>query len=283
MKILFVCTGNTCRSPMAEGIFKSLTSDIFTESAGTAGLDGEPASNNAVLACGEIGIDISSHKSRMINETIIDEADLLVAMNGSHMDFLLKLEVNPEKVVLLGEGIPDPYMGDLSVYRSCRDAVKAACEKLLQSLNGERIEGMNESHLNALAEIEKLSFSRPWSRDGLKSELNRDDAYFYTLLANNSPVGYIGMHVVLDEGYIANLAIHPDYRGMGHGKKLLLFLIQKAREHSLSFLSLEVRPSNKAAVRLYESQGFEKEGVRKNFYEAPKEDALIMTKRLVNE
>ena len=96
--------------------------------------------------------------------------------------------------------------------------------------------------------------------------------------ADGKTVGYGGMYTVLDEGYITNIGVMPDYRRRGIGAKLVSKLIDYSVRNSLSFLSLEVRVSNIAAIKLYDSFGFKEVGKRKNFYSNPKEDALIMTR-----
>lgn len=139
---------------------------------------------------------------------------------------------------------------------------------------------MDAGHINDIAQIERQSFSRPWSEEGIKAELTNPAAVF--LAAQNEEkkvVGYIGVHTVCDEGYIANLAVLPEYRGLGIGKSLLDTAIGAAQGMGLSFLSLEVRPSNKAAIALYKSREFKIAGRRKGFYSEPKEDGYIMTLR----
>ena len=89
--------------------------------------------------------------------------------------------------------------------------------------------------------------------------------------------GYLGCHLILDEGYIANVAVSPERRREGIGSLLVHGLIQRAAEKGASFLTLEVRASNQPAIALYRACGFEPVGTRPNFYEKPKEDALLMT------
>jgi len=91
------------------------------------------------------------------------------------------------------------------------------------------------------------------------------------------------MYTVLDEGYVTNIGVLPDFRRRGIGAKIVKELIDFSVEKALSFLSLEVRVSNLAAIELYKSFGFEEVGKRKNFYRLPNEDALIMTRYFVYE
>ncbi|MGN0550938.1 MAG: ribosomal protein S18-alanine N-acetyltransferase [Acutalibacteraceae bacterium] len=136
---------------------------------------------------------------------------------------------------------------------------------------------MAKEHTAQLAEIERLCFSKPWSENALLQELSNNAAHFLTAENNGQAVGYIGLHIVCDEAYIANLAVHPDFRRKGIARQLL----QTAEGLSLGmgcrFISLEVRKSNNAAISLYKSEGFKTAGYRKNFYSDPKEDAAILT------
>ena len=130
MKILFVCTGNTCRSPMAEGLFKKMLIDKNTEniecsSAGLFAMTGDEVSVNSVKACERFGVDISSHRARRITAYILDETDKFVCMTKDHAASL-SLYVPSEKIVVLGDGIPDPYGGDIERYMICANSIKTA-------------------------------------------------------------------------------------------------------------------------------------------------------------
>ena len=128
-------------------------------------------------------------------------------------------------------------------------------------------------HLPAIAELEQFCFSDPWSADALAEELNNPCAHFLTALDGNTVVGYLGCHHVADEGFIANVAVHPSYRRQGVARALVATAIEQG--HVLSRLTLEVRASNAAAISLYESFGFVNDGVRPRFYAHPTEDACI--------
>ncbi len=138
------------------------------------------------------------------------------------------------------------------------------------------IEELKESEIPTIAEIEKKSFHKPWSEESIRSSFNSSACKFFTA-KSATIVGYIGISVAADEGYILNVAVLPESRGQGIGKALVKFLIEKYR-YILRFITLEVRPSNYAAVNLYSSLGFEKVGERKNYYSAPTENALLLTK-----
>lgn len=141
-----------------------------------------------------------------------------------------------------------------------------------------KIVPMEECHLEELARLEQTCFSHPWSRQALEEELSNPAAVFLVAVEGEDVVGYAGMHVVCGEGYIDNIAVFPHARQKGVGRKLVQALIDWMEHHEGLFLTLEVRPSNQAAVLLYRSAGFEEAGRRKGFYQDPKEDALLMTR-----
>ncbi len=127
------------------------------------------------------------------------------------------------------------------------------------------------------AECERMSLGHEaWSEDGIKDTLSRNGHYF-AVFSSRTFVGHAGFTSVLDEGYITNVAVMPTFRRHGAANKLTEALIVKAKELRLSFLTLEVRESNNAAIKLYEKHGFKTVGKRKAFYSNPQEDALIMT------
>ena len=142
-----------------------------------------------------------------------------------------------------------------------------------------KIVPMNADHLDELEKLEKICFSRPWSRKMLAEELENQCAAFLVAQDGDTGrvVGYAGLLVVADEGYITNVAVFPEYRRRGVAAQLLSVFENFARGSHLAFLTLEVRPSNTAAIALYESFGFRQVGRRKNYYDLPKEDALILT------
>ncbi len=141
---------------------------------------------------------------------------------------------------------------------------------------------MAVDHLDDLAQLESMAFSRPWSYDALAEELQNPLAVFFVAedVETERSLGYIGMHHILDEGLIANIVVHPGYRRMGIGTRLVNEVIEYAKKHDIRRLTLEVRASNAPAIALYENMGFKKEGVRRGFYDSPKEDGLIYSLEL---
>ena len=142
---------------------------------------------------------------------------------------------------------------------------------------------MNEADVPFLAELEKKCFSVPWSEAMLLSELEKERCDFFVLSDSGEIKGYIGSYIILDECYIANVAVDPSARRRGYGKALVRHVLENAEASGCSFVSLEVRESNIPAINLYSSAGFENAGRRKAFYSDPAEDGLIMTCYLSNE
>ena len=284
MNILFVCTGNTCRSPMAEGYLRSKELDGITVISRGLASDGSPVSLNSKTAMAEVGIDISGHISRQITDRDIKNADKIICLSPSHRAVLLSAGVPQEKLYILGKGISDPFGGDITVYRRCRDEIFAAIDELQKDgfFGNICIVPLEERHIKDIARLEALCFSEPWSEEGILEAYRLGTKFF---IAENSKqlMGYIGIKAVIDEGYITNVAVYPQYRGIGVATALINKVFDFAKEKGLSFVSLEVRASNTAAVSLYEKTGFKEEGRRKDFYRLPREDALIMTKRFSYE
>ena len=143
---------------------------------------------------------------------------------------------------------------------------------------------MTSAHLDEVADLERVCFSTPWSRNMLAEELdNACSAFLVALDGDDSVAGYAGLLVIADEGYITNVAVRPESRRGGVAGQLLDVFLKFAAANGLAFLTLEVRESNYAAIALYGSRGFRSVGRRKNYYEHPKEDAIIMTREFGEE
>ena len=143
-----------------------------------------------------------------------------------------------------------------------------------------RIVPMTHEHLDEVAAMERVCFSVPWSRNMLAEELENECSAYLVALdpEDGSVVGYAGLLVVADEGYITNVAVRPESRRGGVASALLDVFVSFAAGNALAFLTLEVRESNYGAIALYGSRGFRGVGRRKNYYEHPTEDAIIMTR-----
>ena len=137
---------------------------------------------------------------------------------------------------------------------------------------------MNTSHIPQVEEIERACFPDPWSKKLLEDLLAEEHALTLAAVAGDGAVlGYVSLSWVLDEGYINNVAVRPDCSRMGIATALLEALRRQGLEKGLSFLTLEVRESNRGARALYAGLGFAEAGQRRGYYLHPKEDAIIMT------
>ena len=140
---------------------------------------------------------------------------------------------------------------------------------------------MELCHLDAVFEIERHSFSSPWTKESLRKELTENArAVYLTALCGGAVIGYAGMWHIVNEGHITNIAVSEDYRCKGVGGALLSRLIEEARRLEMIGLTLEVSIANLPAQRLYARHGFKPEGIRKNYYQDTHEDAVIMWNRL---
>ena len=141
-----------------------------------------------------------------------------------------------------------------------------------------RIETMNSSHVDQIAQLEKLCFSDPWSINSIASELDNKLAFWLVATEEDRVAGYIGSQTVMDETDMMNVAVHPDYRRKGIAEALVNGLVEELKRKESRCLTLEVRASNVPAIALYEKLGFSEIGRRKNYYRNPREDALILRK-----
>lgn len=145
-----------------------------------------------------------------------------------------------------------------------------------------QIRKMQMADLDRVCAIEKNSFSMPWSRKSFEETLANPNVHYMVACGETEPeliMGYCGAYVILDEADINQVAVAEAYRKKGVGRQMLQAMLEQLQQIGVKAVTLEVRKSNEAAIALYESLGFIVEGVRKNFYEKPAEDALIMWKR----
>ena len=280
MNVIFICTGNTCRSPMAEGYLKSKNlDDVTVISRGFSA--GEPANSKSVAVMNEVGIDISNHVSSCITENDIKSADAIICMTESHKQLLIASGYDKNNIYVLSGGIPDPFGCDIDTYRKCRDDIFAGIDKLINDgfFDETKIGVATPEDIADIANIEKACFSCPWSENAIRESMTAGTA-FYVARIDNKIAGYMGLSKIAGEGYVTNIAVLPEYRRKGVGKALLQHAINDC-ETQLEFISLEVRVSNGTAISLYNKFGFVEAGRRKRFYTNPDEDALIMTKTFI--
>jgi ribosomal-protein-alanine N-acetyltransferase len=138
------------------------------------------------------------------------------------------------------------------------------------------VERMNSFNILGVKEISDLSFSSPWSLLSMEKELINKNAIYIVVKLGSKVVAFGGMWIIFDEGHITNIAVHPDFRRNNFGDIVVENLIKIAKDKNMASLTLEVRSSNIAAINLYKKHNFSVEGIRKNYYQNPREDGYIM-------
>ena len=136
----------------------------------------------------------------------------------------------------------------------------------------------SEKDIQGIFEISNLSFKLPWSMESIKSELSNPLAKYIVAkdIESNKILGFIGVWIILGEGDITNIAVHPEFRKLGIGEKLLTSMINLCESLDCNIINLEVRSSNLPAISLYKKLNFLEVGLRKGYYEDNKEDAILM-------
>ena len=139
---------------------------------------------------------------------------------------------------------------------------------------------MTEQWVPAVADLERRSFSEPWSEESLTDVLGRPEFRYLIACEGDKMLGYGGFYVAADEASITNIATEPEARGRGVAGTVIEAIIKEAAGMGAQTIYLEVRAGNEKAIRVYERCGFERLGVRKGFYDKPKEDAYIYGYRI---
>ena len=140
------------------------------------------------------------------------------------------------------------------------------------------IQVMDESHVTRVVELEKLCLSAPWSENSIRYELTNPLSLWLVAVEDGKLLGYVGSQSVMGEADMMNVAVDPESRRRGIGRRLVEDLVQALKDRQVNSLTLEVRASNEPAKALYGQLGFLQVGRRPNYYRNPKEDALILRK-----
>ena len=141
------------------------------------------------------------------------------------------------------------------------------------------IKPLTEEYVDQVCVLEEEAFSMPWHKESFLEMIANENACYLVALVGEEVVASCGLRHIVGEGEITNVVTKSTMRGKGVGRQILLRLLEEGAKMGAEAFTLEVRVSNAPAIHLYESLGFVSEGVRKNFYEDPTEDALIMWKR----
>ena len=147
-------------------------------------------------------------------------------------------------------------------------------------VDGERIRSMVADDVERVAELEAAAFGSPWEAATFRRLLGRSGAELLVVEVGAEVVGYAVLWCILDQGELANIAVDPAWQGRGLGSRLLQRVLARARARGVSDLFLEVRESNVVARELYLRRGFVQIGVRRNYYDSPREDARVLRLRL---
>ncbi len=138
---------------------------------------------------------------------------------------------------------------------------------------------LEKKHIPEIMVIERESFPEPWTQEMFEREFSTTISHFFVALSENALAGYAGYWLVSDEAHVVNLAVHPQFRARGIGRRMLLYLLSRAAQQGVRKVFLEVRRSNEHAQKLYLSEGFTVTGIRQKYYNN-REDAFLMEKEL---
>lgn len=274
--VLFVCTGNTCRSPMAMAIFNSLSKGEKASSAGISVGYASFAAEKAKEAVKKYGASLDEHLSRQITPDDLKEYSLIITMTESHKE-ILRRYLDDDKIMTLAEyagengDVSDPFGGNLALYEDTAQMIYEYIKKGLE--NKCECTLAKGEDIYKITEMEKEYFSDAWSEKTVADEVEKERVI--VIKDKEDIAGYCIFMVAADEGEILRIAVDNEKRKKGYGKKLLSFAIDEMKKLGCTAVFLEVRAANCAARALYHWAGFEEIGQRKNYYTKPREDAII--------
>ncbi len=273
--ILFVCTGNTCRSPMAEAIYNTI-SKTKANSAGISAGAPQRAAKNACIAVKAYGASLESHLSSQLTAEDLTEYKLIITMTSSQRD-MLRSYVNEDKIISLADfagevgEVSDPYGGDLQLYEKTLRQIYEYIVKGI-SLRSQCVYATKEDAKD-ITQMESDYFTDNWSENSVLTHIKNQKVI--VLKFDETLLGYCIFMTAADEGEILRIAVDKKLRGVGLGKKLLTSVLCEMKEDGINAAFLEVRSGNQSAIALYKSVGFEEIGIRKGYYRDNGEDAVL--------
>ena len=285
--ILFVCTGNTCRSPMSAAIVNSLhDSEFYAESAGIDAFFKDGINQGSLDTLRFVGTPIDErnpypeHRSRRIKEEDIEKASLVVGITATHVKILQeRFPSYRDKIISFPGDISDPCGKDTTAYLAAMSDIRHGVALILNDLCAEASGIYPASRLDVptLCKIENDSFSTPWTRDSFLLGMNNPTNHTVILKENGNVLGFAVYSVLFEDAELYDIAVAPAHRKRGIGEALLKAVLKDTAERGADTIRLEVRQSNLPARKLYEKYGFVYDkAVRKNYYQKPTEDALLM-------
>lgn len=292
--ILFVDDDDTSFAPAAKALFNMYAAercpDIPAESAGLFA-SGSALQPDCAKAAEALGADFAGHSFKTVDGELFDSYDTVLCMSLAQVDELLERYPGSEqKLQCMDE--TDILRPKLRMnWKKCVERVHAVVNDITQqlcheegiasdSISTKRILAADSSHISAIAELERQNFSLPMSERQLQSYIKKENCFFYGAFCGGKLLGYIGAQLVLDELEIFNVAVDESCRRRHIGDMLVSSMVALAsslkKAVPLERITLEVRAGNVGAIALYEKHGFTEVGRRKNYYEKPREDAVLM-------
>jgi len=292
-KILFVCTGNTCRSPMCAALFNYLYSEKLSSIAFSAGLmaDSSPISKNAVSALSEFGVAAESagnfidHISHTVTKEDMESADLVFGVTEAHAARLTEMfREYEDEIHALPISIADPYGMDIAAYKRCLGSIDCALGLIFGDTDHVGVTAADDDMLDEIMRIENEAFTCPWSRRSFVEALNSRNITVYAVRDDDGILaGFSCLLVIGSEAELLNIAVSSSHRRMGFADRLMSRMMSDCTKRGVESVYLEVRQSNTPAQILYEKFGFVRLGIRKKYYTDPVEDAVLMRKIISQE